>query len=284
MRETEDFEDDEISLFELLEKLRQTWRYVVGGVVVGVIAALAAMGSIPERYEAVALLQTGRVAGTVIEEAPTMVERLKSSSFHLELAQEIKDLNWVDQINRGGGADVLSAIMPKTTPSLVEVRVRAKSPALAVEIADKATSSLIKRHDALSAQVLKKVHFDLDVAKEKLASTEHDIQLLTKTLASTNVKDERFSQLSLLTSVKMQKDSELYNLRQAVYALEASLLPPATQPARVLEKIFVPSKPISPNKRLILTLGTLGGLLVGAMVGLVSGAWRQARERHLKSN
>lgn len=112
-----------------------------------------------------------------------------------------------------------------------------------------------------------------------MANTEHDIQVLTKTLAAPNLKDARFSQLFLLSSVKLQTDSELYNLRQTVFELEASRLPPATQSARVLEKTFVSAQPISPNKKLILTLGGLGGLLVGAMSGLVAGSWKQSKER-----
>lgn len=166
MPEADEYEEDEISLFELLKKLKNGWRYVVGGVVVGVIGAVGTIASISEKYEAVALLQTGKVAGAVIEEAPTMVERLRSSSFLLDLAHGINDQDWVNQINNGGGANVLSAIVPKSTPSLIEVRVRAKSAALAIEIADKATSSSIKRQDALSVQILKKIDFDLGVARK----------------------------------------------------------------------------------------------------------------------
>jgi len=276
-----DIEENEVGLFDLLETLRDAWRWLLSGTILGVICASTVLAITSPQYEAVALLQTGKVAGNVIEEVPTIVERLKSSSFLLEIAQEVGDQNWIDQINAGVGKNILLAIMPKATPSMVEVRVRAKSSAAAIDIADKATTNLIRRQDVLSSQILKKVHFDLDVAKEKLARTENDLQMLNKALASTKIKDDRFSQLSLLTSMKLQKDSELYGLRQTVFSLEGSLLPPATQPARVLEKIFVPTIPVSPSKSLILGLGLLGGLILGAVVGLVSGAWRRRiAERH----
>ena len=80
-------------------------------------------------------------------------------------------------------------------------------------------------------------------------------------------------------ALKAQKDAETFSLRQSVFALENSLLPPATQETKLLEAIFAPEKPVSPKKGMILVLGFLGGLLMGIMWAFVSDAWRLAAER-----
>lgn len=279
MSGTEVIENEEINLFDLWEKLREGWRYVLGGALLGLLGAVAALALIKPQYEARALLQTGKVAGSVIEDASIVVERLKSPSFLLEVAEDMGDQKWIEQIDHGNGAQILTAQVPKTSPSMVDVKVKAGTPDYAKKIADVATAKLIKRQNELSAQVIEKIRFDLRVAKEKLARIEQDLSILTKTLSSAGVKDDRFSQVSLLMSLKLQKESEVFAIRQAVYAMEISLLPPSTQPARVLEAIFASTQAVSPNKRLLIALGSVGGLLAGVTWVLVAGAWRRARER-----
>lgn len=279
MSGTEVFEDDEISLFDLWETLRAGWRWVVGGTLIGVLGAALLLATTPPQFEASALLQTGKVAGAIIEEATTVVERLKSPSFHLEVAQDVGDLAWVNQVEDGNGKQVLSASVPKASPSMIELKVKARSPDFAKKIADTATAKLIKRQDELSAQVLSRIRFDLSVANEKLAKAEEDLSSLSKTISSAGGKDERFSQISLLMSIKLQKESDVFALRQSVFTLENSLLPPSTQPARVLEAIFVSQKAVSPKKGSLLALGLVGGLLMGLMWVFVSGAWQRARQQ-----
>ena len=279
MRETDDFVEDEVSLFDLWGMLRGGWRLVFGSVVLGVLGAVAAIAFIAPQFEAVALLQTGTVSGSMIEEPTTALERLRSPSFLQEIAVEVGDSAWVDQIDAGVQGRTLVAKIQKATPSMIEVRVVTGSPDSSKKIAELSTARLIKRQTELASRVVAKVEFDISVLKEKLGKSESDLTALSKAIDPTNVKNDTFSQLSLLTSLRMQRESDSFALRQSIYALENSLLPPLTQPARVLEDIFVSNKPVFPKKGVLLAMGLVAGLLVGVMLVFVSGAWRLARAR-----
>ena len=279
MRETDDFVEDEVSLFDLWGMLRGGWRLVFGSVVLGVLGAVAAIAFIAPQFEAVALLQTGTVSGSMIEEPTTALERLRSPSFLREIAVEVGDSAWVDQIDAGVQGRTLVAKIQKATPSMIEVRVVTGSPDSSKKIAELSTARLIRRQTELASRVVAKVEFDISVLKEKLGKSESDLTALSKAIDPTNVKNDTFSQLSLLTSLRMQRESDSFALRQSIYALENSLLPPLTQPARVLEDIFVSNKPVFPKKGVLLAMGLVAGLLVGVMLVFVSGAWRLARAR-----
>ena len=279
MRETDDFVEDEVSLFDLWGMLRGGWRLVFGSVVLGVLGAVAAIAFIAPQFEAVALLQTGTVSGSMIEEPTTALERLRSPSFLREIAVEVGDSAWVDQIDAGVQGRTLVAKIQKATPSMIEVRVVTGSPDSSKKIAELSTAILIRRQTELASRVVAKVEFDISVLKEKLGKSESDLTALSKAIDPTNVKKDTFSQLSLLTSLRMQRESDSFALRQSIYALENSLLPPLTQPARVLEDIFVSNKPVFPKKGVLLAMGLVAGLLVGVMLVFVSGAWRLARAR-----
>ena len=61
MNENEVLQDDEISIFDIWEKLRGGWKAVVGGTVLGIAGALLAIVVTPLKYEAVAVIQVGQV-------------------------------------------------------------------------------------------------------------------------------------------------------------------------------------------------------------------------------
>ena len=214
MRETDDFVEDEVSLFDLWGMLRGGWRLVFGSVVLGVLGAVAAIAFIAPQFEAVALLQTGTVSGSMIEEPTTALERLRSPSFLREIAVEVGDSAWVDQIDAGVQGRTLVAKIQKATPSMIEVRVVTGSPDSSKKIAELSTARLIKRQIELASRVVAKVEFDISVLKEKLGKSESDLTVLSKAIDPTNVKNDTFSQLSLLTSLRMQRESDSFALRQ----------------------------------------------------------------------
>jgi hypothetical protein len=125
--------------------------------------------------------------------------------------------------------------------------------------------------------MLEKMQADLGIAKEKLASAERELDGLNKMAAGAGIKDERFTQLSLIASLRVQKEAEVFGQRQNIMAYETALMPPATQPAKALESIYVGSKPVSPKKSLLLALGGIGGLLAGVVLVFFTDAWRRAK-------
>ena len=57
------------------------------------------------------------------------------------------------------------------------------------------------------------------LAKAKLASAEKETESLNRFVANVAVKDDRFTQLSLMTSLRIQKESEFFNQRQIISML-----------------------------------------------------------------
>jgi len=56
MNENKLAQDDEISLFDLWQKLKDGWRYVFGGTVLGVAGASSVLMFLPPKYEATAII------------------------------------------------------------------------------------------------------------------------------------------------------------------------------------------------------------------------------------
>ncbi len=283
MNENDMSQDDEISLFDLWEKLREGWLAVVGGAVLGIAGAVLAIFLIPPKYEAVAIVQVGQVgqvgqATPLPVEAPAQaIERLKSPSFQIEVAKTLGDGDWLSELEASPAATrVLTMQVMKTAP-VIELKASGKSPEQAKAIADAVIQELAKKHAEIAKPMLDKMQSGLGIAREKLASAERELEGLTKMSAGAGVKDDRFTQLSLIASLRVQKEAEIFGQRQNILAYETALLPPATQPAKPLEPVYAGSKPVSPKKTLLLALGGIGGLLVGVLWVFMSDAWRRAQ-------
>ena len=303
MNENEMVQDDEISLFDLWERLRASWRYVAGGTVIGLLGAGLALALISPKYEAVAVVQVGQtgqvgqvaqvgLVGQVttlpVEPTQLSVERMKTPTFQMVVAQGAGIDDWIDALRRSAtaGSDYLSLQVSKATVGvgqnatpLMELRAKADSIENARKIAEVAIQELGKRQAEIAKPSIDRMQADLAIAKEKRQRAEEDLGSLSKLVATAGIKDDRFTQLSLMNSLRLQKESELFFQRQLVAALEGALGPPATQPAKAIEPVFVSEKPVSPKKALVLALGLVGGLLAGIAAVFVVDAWRRSRSQ-----
>ena len=303
MNENEMVQDDEISLFDLWERLRAGWRYVAGGTAIGLLGAGLALALISPKYEAVAVVQVGQtgqvgqvaqvgLVGPVttlpVEPTQLSVERMKTPTFQMAVAQGAGIDDWIDALRRSAtaGSDYLSLQVSKATVGvgqnatpLMELRAKADSIENARKIAEVAIQELGKRQAEIAKPSIDRMQADLAIAKEKRQRAEEDLGSLSKLVATAGIKDDRFTQLSLMNSLRLQKESELFFQRQLVAALEGALGPPATQPAKAIEPVFVSEKPVSPKKALVLALGLVGGLLAGIAAVFVVDAWRRSRSQ-----
>jgi uncharacterized protein involved in exopolysaccharide biosynthesis len=296
MSGTEEFEEEEISLFDLWEKLRAGWRYVLGGTLIGVLGAAVALFVVPNQYEAMAVVQVGQmgqvgqvgqvglvgqISFTPAEPPAQAVERMKSPAFQLAVAKAVGDERWLNALLNAGVSSVLSVASPKGALNLIDLKAKGGSPEAAKKIVNAAIEELAKRHIEISKPAFDRLTLEADLAREKLKRAESELQKLNKLASGVGVKDERFTQLSLMTNLRVQKEAEIFQQRQLISTLEGALTPPNTQPAKAIEDVFISDKPVSPKKGLLMPLGLVGGFLFGVMWVFAASAWSQARERRL---
>ena len=212
-----------------------------------------------------------------VEPPGQAVERMKSLAFQFRVAQVVDDLSWAELLRNGGNTNAITVSSPKGALNLIDLTVKGGSPEAAKRIASAVIEELAKRHAEIAKPAVDRLILESSLAREKLKSAESDLAALSKLVLGTPVKDDRFTQLSLMTNLRVQKEAEIFYQRQMLSALEGALTPPNTQPAQAIEAVFVREKPVSPKKRLLLALGSVGGLLMGVIWVFFLGAWRQKR-------
>jgi hypothetical protein len=208
---------------------------------------------------------------------------MKTPAFQRRVAEALGDQKWLDEVAHIGATKDLALQVIKATVGaeqvpLIELRVNGDSPEAALKKTQAAIAQLIRIHGELAKPALNRMRTDLAITREKLNSAERDLESLNKLVAAAGIKDDRFTQLALMTSLRIQKEAETFNQRQMIMALETALEAPATQAAKAIEEVFISDKQVSPKKALLLALGLIGGLLAGILWVFMSDARRRAEE------
>jgi uncharacterized protein involved in exopolysaccharide biosynthesis len=286
MNENEMAQDDEISLFDLWEKLRDGWLAVVGGTVLGIAGAVLAIFLIPPKYEAVAVVQVGQVGqvGQIValgemqrnrsvqlaqpvESAVQAVERMKITAFQSRVSERA---GVVGQLI----PQVIKATVTEQFP-LIELKVIGSNPEYLHKIAGAAIAELAVSEESLVQPQIELLRGELRIAEEKQAKLNQEIGDLVKLNVIGASNEGRANQPVILTALRVQKEQELAGQSQLILATQAALA--RTRPAQALEAISVGQTPVSPKKNLLLALGAIGGLLAGMLWVFIADAWRRAK-------
>lgn len=270
---------------DIWQRLKAGYKYIVWAVGFALAVALLAVLLLPQRYEAFAIIQVGQVASSPIEQSVLAVERIKTPSFQLRAAKAMGDDKWLSRLTdsvSGSSKDLVVQVMKSTAAqgagALIELKASAQSKELAAKKAETVVVELVRIQNEIASPTVSKIRSNLVIAREKLSRAEQEMTSLGKLVASASVKDDRFTQLSLMTSVRLQKEQEIFDLRQSIMALETSLVAPATQSAKMIEAVFVSDKAVSPNKTLLLSLAVIVGLMIGVVLIFSENAWRSGRQ------
>jgi uncharacterized protein involved in exopolysaccharide biosynthesis len=234
MNKNELMKGDEISFFDLWDRLRSGWRHIIGGTLLGAVGAGLAITVLPSRYEAVAVVQVGQVGqvgqfgqnpSVPVEPVTQAIERMKSPAFQMKVARSTEVQAWADDLLRSEGAttkyitlQIVKATAASGTP-LIELRAYGGSAEIARKIAEASIDELAKRQLELAKPAVDKMQLDLNIAKANLSSAEKEVESIHKLMANIVVKDDRFSQLSLMTDLRVKKEVEFFKLRQVISSL-----------------------------------------------------------------
>jgi uncharacterized protein involved in exopolysaccharide biosynthesis len=276
--------DDEISLFDLWEILQEGWRIVAGAAALGTVAAGVALVVTPPKYEAVSTIRIGVVAGVEIEAATTTLERFKSAMFVLEAAKKSGSEKLAERISIGDGltGEYVKAQLIKET-SLVELKTAGDTPDSSKKLNDMLAQQLAERHEVLGAPLKEKLKAEIALVREKLNTAERELVDLSSIASVKTPTNVQFSAASLLVSQRIQKQSEVFGLRQQLTNLELMMVSPATQSTQALEMPFVPVKPVSPKTYLLIAQGVIGGLLLGMLAVFLKEGWLRAKRARVRA-
>lgn len=243
MNNTNHITDDEISLIDIYDFLKDGHKTILTTVIMGGILGISVAFVLPEKFMATANIQTARVVGKDVENINVLSEKMRSPSYYSK--------------NTFAACDVLDASNPAQTlvdalkpsvakaSSFVTVSFKSKSTDVSINCLNAVLNDVIESQENLSKPILEMAINDLSQAKQRyeIAKTKKEQELkqnkerlqLAKDKLNTarnfiskfennttrfNFKDEQFSASSLLLSTILSKQNEIKDLQIQINELE----------------------------------------------------------------
>lgn len=262
-------DDDEISIWDVVNFLKDGWRWLASGLLLGLACAIGYLVVTPKVYDATAILQPATVGmptttttmkGAEVEPVAQTLERLKLPTFYtaeLVRACEAPSMQAL--------AGSVNASQVKGN-SLIQVGYRASSVAVAEACVNAVIAQLIKSQGSVAAPLIKTLEEQLHATQRQLNEAEGFQSELEKRAVAT-------SDSALLLVLALSKRENVVRLQKLVGEQKVLLSVPVTQPMQLLEPIYAPEKPILPKKVPVLAGGLFGGLVLGGLAFFVRRSW-----------
>lgn len=281
----EHFEQDEFSLRDLWRILISQRRWLLGLPFVCVLLAAVGVFIAKPKWEATAVIQIGQVGqsgvgqGSQLIEPPLRaIERMKMKSFEDDVLTALKIPVEVDDPVAKLFRSTLSLKALGAT-DLIQVKVRAVSRDQAQTWANAVVDRLREVHERLAQPTIDRLRKQQSELKKQMQIIEEERTNLLKIVSKSSETsgDSRFSANLLLSNLLLQKNAELRDFEMRRLAADEQLTSVRTYPTSLIDRIYVPEKPASPKKLLIVMLSAVLGLILGVVVALLRNYWQSTK-------
>ncbi|MCK9380274.1 MAG: Wzz/FepE/Etk N-terminal domain-containing protein [Sulfuritalea sp.] len=278
-------EDDELSLYDIWQKVVEGWRWIVGGIAAGVIAAAGYLTVTPPQYEAMALVQIGQApgpngpngpTGPVLVETPSrVVERIMFPTFKDGM---VRKLGWSDDA-RGAVYAASLAAKPAKAADLIELKVRGLTREEAASSLAATIEYLAALHKAIAKPAIDNLQADLKAISDELGQAEKALAELKHAaqLQKQLPPHDRFSQSVLYEQLWATGESRAMELRRRETQYRGWISSTGTVATAAFAEPSVPQAPVSPKQMQVMMLGALGGLFLSLAAMMFQRRWQSRR-------
>lgn len=258
----------ELQAVEIWRALMRRRRWILSTTLALVAAAWLAATFTPPQWDATAMVRIGVVGEKkqLIEPISNVTERVRLGAFKNAVVKSVAATS-------PDSALYISSLVVRSIPAsdLVQLTVRGYSREKAQQFAQATAEHLSNVHRKLAAPVIGEINRQLEQIEKQIAQTDSERQRILKLLTARERGDieSRFMKSVMLTSITLQQGNERRELERERIKYADQLSTFRTYPTTMIEPVWVSEGPVFPNTRLIITLATLAGLFIGAVLAFV---------------
>lgn len=272
-------DDDEISLADILDFARDNVKVIAGLAVVGAIIGVGSTFALHKKWEGTVTLQIGRAAGSpvagpdgpLIESIQQTVGRVQLSTFRDKVTAEVlPQLQGDEAALRKTVA--WNAIKARSLPgtAYIEITARGTSPEQAEQVLNAASQRIETEHAAILERARMLPKQQLSVIDAAIEANTRAQEQLSAALARSKNSDSVMA-LGALQSSRTERAM----LNENRFRVSQMLAPDQSYNTRIVSAIQVGANAVFPRKSYF----GLGGLVLGAVVGVIVGLCRKGRAR-----
>lgn len=277
MNEQNYIADDEISLLDIYEFLKDGWMTIAATTVLGGAIGVGTAFVLPEKFLASATIQPARVLGNDVENIAVLAEKMRSPTYYSQ--QTFIACDVADSTNPA--QTLATALNPNVARNSAFVSVSFKSTNINTSVAclNAVLDDVKLNQNDIAQRQIALATATLNKEKEQLKLAETFVATLSDKTLTFDFKDTQFSASQLLLATLQSKQNEITNLRSSIQRTELLLSEPQTKSASFTTPIFSPSQKVEPKRSLIAVISVLAGGFIGLMLLVLRRAIKHIKEQ-----
>jgi len=257
--------DDEISLKDIIDFLLESWMAIALTGILGIFGALAFIWVTPNQYQATAQIQIAQISannnnnnenplGINIEEPNLLMARLKLPTTYSP--QNIKACGFVTSVTPS--EDLVSAAKFSTVKgvgSMIELKINRDSKEVAIACAQSLFENIKTSQNEIIRPYIEEAKTLLVKYQDRLSNSQSLVSRADKSGVA-------------LSAAYLANRDEVKFLTEEILRLNTFITTAVTRQAKLVSPIYASDFPVLPQKKIILILGLMLGLLVGLTFAL----------------
>jgi uncharacterized protein involved in exopolysaccharide biosynthesis len=270
-------EQDEIYVADLWRVFAREWRWFAIVLVVVLACTFAFIHATKRQWEATAWFQIAQVGQVPSGQDPhaeslqRVLERVQTAAFQ---NQVLKAQGFAEDSPEARLYHKSLKLDPSPYGQMIKLTIRASSPELATRLATATVNELNALHRQIESEPLRMARTALVELHEQLDAATADRDRLLQV-----VNGKPGTEASLAAVLLASKTQEVRSLRQSTSDLTSRLSPTYTFDTSLVFPVYVPKGPSFPNVTLLLGMGIVFGLFLGALAAMARNAVRRASTR-----
>ncbi|MCA3158784.1 MAG: hypothetical protein ING36_09085 [Burkholderiales bacterium] len=261
MAETLETTNESITVLDVYDFFRQGWKILFTCCVMGCGIGIGAAFLWPEKYEASALIQPGRMPidepggrearSGEIETPAVLAEKMRSPTYYSD-----KTLESCKMMGYQNPARELVAMLSPKVPrqsTFVSVNFRAADTRAATTCLEAVLSDVKSNQQEIAA-------VQTDLVRTRLAEDIKKLQAAEDFLSNLGAKS---TDTAAFVAALHLKRVEITELKKTIRESESALAFPQTRPASFATPIYAPAQRVEPKRSLVVLACTVAGLGLG---------------------
>lgn len=255
-------DDENSSLFEIINFLLYGWKWLLGGIVAGALFGLACTFFIQPVYEASASIQVAKVATVPVETPQFLIEKLKLPLFYSEHTLASCSVSGYSQPGLALSSMLKVSVSKET--SIIQLKFQDSDPQKASVCLLAVVNDIKTQQKLLSIPLINKIKVQISQLEYRLSELLKAKSMYETFLLKSKPEAVPTPISSLILSASYSHFGDIATLQGNIDSLKNLLELPDTQEAGLILPIYVPNDKISPNHLLWGVAGGLIGIVLGA--------------------
>jgi LPS O-antigen subunit length determinant protein (WzzB/FepE family) len=262
MPNTENYQDDEISLIDIFNFIKEGWQTIAVSVALAALLGLGYISMIKPQYEASASLISATVDGEEVQPLATLSEIISLPGYFDEATHQACGVKAISS-----WAKIINPTPNKKAP-LLNLSFRGKSQAEAQNCMTTVVNFIAQQQKIIAQPLIDNLNTELEENKSLLAKLGQQQQ----NYASADLAGKSF----LLAKISANRMEEI-QLRAQAFSLRNSLSLTNTHDTQSAAPIYAPTEAVPNKKWTILLLASLAGGILSVLWLAGRRFWRNAQ-------